>query len=65
LYSIDLQGKTGLVFGVANHRSLAWAIAQVLHRAGATLAYAYQGERLRERVEELVGGRTPEVPLYE
>ena len=37
MYPIDLSGKHALVLGVANHRSLAWAIAQALHRAGASL----------------------------
>lgn len=54
MYSIDLRGKTGLVAGVANKRSIAWAIAQLLHRAGARLAFTYQGERLKDNVEELV-----------
>ncbi len=49
-----LEGKTGLVVGVANKRSLAWAIAQALAGAGMRLAFTYQGERLRENVEELV-----------
>jgi enoyl-[acyl-carrier protein] reductase I len=49
MYTIDLTGKTGLVMGVANQRSLAWAIAQPLAQAGARLAYSYQGERLRPR----------------
>ncbi len=53
MYPIDLQGKTGVVFGVANHRSIAWAIAQVLHQAGARLAFAYQNERVREGVAKL------------
>ncbi len=50
-----LAGKTGIVFGVANKRSIAWAIAQAWHKAGAKLAFTYQGERLKENVEELVG----------
>src|SRR5262245_21710583 len=50
-----LAGKTGLVFGVANKRSIAWAIAQAWHKAGARLAFTYQGERLKENVEELAG----------
>jgi enoyl-[acyl-carrier protein] reductase I len=50
-----LNGKVGLVVGVANKRSIAWAIAQAWHKAGATLAFTYQGERLKENVEELVG----------
>ncbi len=48
-----LEGKTGIVFGVANRRSIAWAIAQAWAQAGATLAFTYQGERLKENVEEL------------
>ncbi|MGH9868882.1 MAG: enoyl-ACP reductase FabI [Candidatus Polarisedimenticolia bacterium] len=50
---IDLAGRTGAVFGVANHRSLAWAIAQQLHAAGARLAFSYAGERLKDKVEAL------------
>jgi enoyl-[acyl-carrier-protein] reductase (NADH) len=43
-----LEGKVALVAGVANKRSIAWAIAQALHGAGATLAFTYQGERLED-----------------
>src|SRR5215813_2136274 len=50
-----LAGKLGIVFGVANKRSIAWAIAQAWHNAGAKLAFTYQGERLKENVEELAG----------
>src|SRR5213075_2801553 len=50
-----LAGKLGIVFGVANKRSIAWAIAQAWHREGAKLAFTYQGERLKENVEELAG----------
>jgi enoyl-[acyl-carrier protein] reductase I len=49
-----LDGKTGIVFGVANKRSIAWAIAQAWAREGAKLAFTYQGERLKDNVEELV-----------
>lgn len=48
-----LEGKTGIVFGVANKRSIAWAIAQSLSREGMRLAFTYQGERLKETVESL------------
>lgn len=48
-----LDGKTGIVFGVANKRSIAWAIAQAWAREGAKLAFTYQGERLKENVSEL------------
>ena len=49
----DLSGKHGLVVGVANKRSIAWAIAQALSREGMRLAFTYQGERLKEGVESL------------
>lgn len=51
--SKPLSGKLGVVFGVANKRSIAWAIAQAWHEAGARLAFTYQGERLKENVEDL------------
>lgn len=50
-----LDNKIGIVFGVANKRSIAWAIAQAWAKAGAKLAFTYQGERLKENVEELAG----------
>src|SRR3954463_8814512 len=50
-----LDNKFGVVFGVANKRSIAWANAQAWHKAGAKLAFTYQGERLKENVEELAG----------
>jgi enoyl-[acyl-carrier protein] reductase I len=49
----DLSGKHGLIVGVANKRSIAWAIAQAAGAAGARLAVTYQGERLEENVREL------------
>ncbi len=48
-----LQDKFGIIFGVANKRSIAWATAQALSEAGARLAFTYQGERLKENVEKL------------
>src|SRR4030095_9182608 len=48
-----LSGKVGLVVGVANKRSLAWAIAQAAAPEGASLTWTYQGERLEENVREL------------
>jgi enoyl-[acyl-carrier protein] reductase I len=56
----SLAGKIGLVFGVANRRSIAWAVAQAWSRAGATLAFTYQGARLKENVEELAGTFGPD-----
>lgn len=53
MYTIDLTGKTGLIMGVANQRSLAWAIAQPLAAAGARLAFSYQADRLRPALEKL------------
>ena len=49
----DLSGKHGLVVGVANKRSIAWAIAQALARSGARLALTYPSARLEENVREL------------
>jgi len=54
----SLSGKFGLVVGVANKRSIAWAIAQAAQAAGARLAVTYQGERLGENVRELAEALT-------
>jgi enoyl-[acyl-carrier protein] reductase I len=51
---IDLAGKTAVVFGLANKRSIAWGIAQKLHAAGATLAICYQNERMKLEAEDLI-----------
>lgn len=51
-----LDQKLGIIFGVANKRSIAWATAQVLAAAGARLAFTYQSERLKENVESLTAG---------
>jgi len=48
-----LEGKKGLILGVANKRSIAWGIAKACAREGAQLALTYQGERLKENVDEL------------
>ena len=48
-----MAGKKGLIMGVANDRSIAWAIAQELHAHGAELAFTYQGDALRKRVVPL------------
>ncbi len=56
MYTIDLKGKNGLVMGVTNQRSLAWALAKPLAEAGARLAFSYQGERLRPTLESLTEG---------
>lgn len=60
-----LAGKFGVVFGVANKRSIAWAIAQAWHKAGARLAFTYQGERLKDNVEELASTFGPDTPILE
>jgi len=49
-----LQGRTGVVFGVANKRSIAWSIAQGLHAAGMELAITYQNERLEQEAKDLI-----------
>jgi enoyl-[acyl-carrier protein] reductase I len=51
---VSLEGKTAVVFGVANKRSIAWGITQKLHAAGARLAVTYQNERLRQEAEDLI-----------
>ena len=48
-----MKGKRGLVMGVANERSIAWGIAKACADQGAELAFSYQGESLRKRVEPL------------
>src|SRR5260370_13537057 len=58
-----LKEKHGIIFGVANKRSIAWATAQALHEAGARLAFAYQGDRLKENVERLTNEEMPGSPL--
>src|SRR5215469_18332467 len=50
---MSFQGKRGLVLGVANRRSIAWAIAQKLAEGGAQLAFTFQGERIEGNVREL------------
>ena len=49
-----MKGKRGLIMGVANNRSIAWGVAEALHRAGAELAFTYQGDVFRKRVVPLV-----------
>ena len=55
MYPIDLDGKNGVVLGVANDRSIAWSVARMLGEAGARLALTYQDDRLKERVARLAG----------
>jgi enoyl-[acyl-carrier protein] reductase I len=59
-----LEGKVGVVFGVANKRSIAWAIAKAWHQAGAKLLFNYQGDRLKENVEELASEFGSDVFLH-
>src|SRR5581483_249884 len=51
---LNLEGKIAVVFGVANKRSIAWAIVQKLHEAGAKLAIGYQNERLKAEADGLI-----------
>jgi len=60
----SLEGKVGVVFGVANKRSIAWAIAQAWAEQGVKLIFNYQGERVKENVEELTATFGDEVPIY-
>ncbi len=50
----QLDGKIGLVFGVANKFSIAWAVAKAWHKEGATLVFTYQGDRFKQNIQELV-----------
>ena len=59
----SLSGKFGLIVGVANKRSIAWAIAQAASAAGARVALTFQGERLEENVRELAEGLTDPLVL--
>lgn len=59
-----LAGKRGLIMGVANDKSIAWGIAEAAHAQGAELAYSYQGEVLKKRVEPLAA-KTDSHLLYE
>lgn len=59
-----LEGKRALIWGVANKRSIAWAIARALHREGAAIALTYQGERLERTVRELAG-QVPGTPVLQ
>jgi enoyl-[acyl-carrier protein] reductase I len=56
MYTLDLSGKKGVIFGVTNGRSIGWAIAEKLSQAGAQLAFSYQGERLKGTLEKLTSG---------
>ena len=49
-----MKGKRGLIMGVANDRSIAWGIADALHKSGAELAFTYQGDVFKKRVVPLV-----------
>jgi enoyl-[acyl-carrier protein] reductase I len=61
-----LQGKRALIMGVANNRSIAWGIARAFHREGATLAFTYQGDRLKQNLLGLLGelGGADAFPLF-
>ena len=56
--TVDLSSKTALVMGVANARSLGWAIAEQLLAAGCRVGFSYQGERLKSELEKLTAGRS-------
>ena len=60
---IDLSGKNGIVFGVANDRSIAWGITQALSQAGARIALTYQGDRLKGRVDDLAATMQDSITL--
>ncbi|MCW5735627.1 MAG: enoyl-ACP reductase FabI [Enhydrobacter sp.] len=59
-----MAGKKGLIMGVANERSIAWAISKACHDAGAKLAFTFQGEALEKRVRPLAKSIGSEAMLY-
>src|SRR5687768_17266339 len=59
-----LEGKNGVIFGVANKRSIAWAIAQACSKARANLAFNYLDERLEPKVRELVATLPGDAPVW-
>ncbi len=61
---MDLKGQTAVVFGLANKRSIAWAIAQKLSAAGAQIGICYQNERFRAEAEALAG-ELPDAAVFE
>lgn len=58
-----MQGKRGLIMGVANNKSLAWGISQALHAQGAELAFTFQGDALKKRVIPLAESIGSEIVL--
>ena len=58
-----MAGKKGLIMGVANERSIAWAISKACHDQGAKLAFTFQGEALEKRVRPLAGGIGSDIVL--
>ncbi len=58
-----LHGKRALIVGVASKRSIAWGVARAMHEQGAELAFTYQNERLRERVQNLAGELGSDITL--
>jgi enoyl-[acyl-carrier protein] reductase I len=58
-----LQDKRALIVGVASTRSIAWGVAEAMHREGAQLAFTYQGDKLKERVQELAAKCNSDIAL--
>lgn len=58
-----LSGKNALIVGLASNRSIAWGVAQAMHREGAALAFTYQNEKLQDRVEKLAADCGSEITL--
>jgi len=54
MYPVNLEDKVAVVFGVANSRSIAWSIAQILREAGAKIAICYQNQRVKDNIVKLV-----------
>ena len=56
---MDFKNKNGLIFGVANHRSIAFNIAKFLSENGAKIGYSYQNDRVKDSVEKSLEGLSP------
>ena len=58
-----LKGKRALIAGLASNRSIAWGIASAMHREGAELAFTYQNEKLKPRVEKMAAECNSDIAL--
>ena len=60
----NIKGKTGVIMGIANDRSIAWGIASALSKQGANLIFSYPNESIKKRVEPLARNVIPKIFFY-